>query len=275
MKEILTHLPNGARVLDLGCAAGSYDAAAIAAFTVRADLEPPAASAGACSVVADAARLPFRSRVFDAVICNHSVEHFAELNASLAEIGRVLKACGAVFISVPDASTFTDRVYRWLARGGGHVNRFESAAALARRVEQLAVVDPVATATLCTSFSFLNRRNTSPPRPKKIALFLWGLEKPLICLNALLRIVDRRWRTRTSVYGWALYFGRVAEPVGRWAATNVCVRCGQGHPSEWLIRRQAVRRRFWPWYECPVCGARNYFSRDEQFQHLRTEGPDT
>lgn len=78
------------------------------------------------SVLADAAALPFASASFDAVVANHSLEHFADLDGALGEIGRVLAPAGALYIAVPDATTFTDRLYRWLARGGGHVNRFSS-----------------------------------------------------------------------------------------------------------------------------------------------------
>ncbi len=63
--------------------------------------------------------LPFADRTFDAVISNHSLEHFEDLAGALGEIGRVLKPSGAVHIVVPDASTFCHRGYRWLARGGG------------------------------------------------------------------------------------------------------------------------------------------------------------
>ena len=54
----------------------------------------------------------------------------------LAEIGRVLKPPGALYIAVPDASTFGDRLYRWLTWGGGHVNAFTSARELAATIEQ-------------------------------------------------------------------------------------------------------------------------------------------
>ena len=43
---------------------------------------------------ADAAHLPFATASFDAVISNHSLEHFAQLDAALVEIGRVLKRPG-------------------------------------------------------------------------------------------------------------------------------------------------------------------------------------
>ncbi len=121
MHEILRALPPGSFVLDLGCAAGSFPSSSTAATVVRLDLEPrPSPN----SVRGDASQLPFADRTFAAVICNHSLEHFDDLHAALREIGRIIHPIGALFISVPDASTVTDKLYRWLARGGGHVNAF-------------------------------------------------------------------------------------------------------------------------------------------------------
>jgi SAM-dependent methyltransferase len=269
MEEILASLSGGARVLDLGCAGGSYDAKSVPAITVRVDLGPQDPSPGAFTVQADAARLPFRSAVFDAVICSHSLEHFESLSEALKEIGRTLNRQGALFFSVPDAGTITDKIYRWLARGGGHVNAFHSAAELAETVSRHASVPRVASRTLCTSFSFMNRKNRRAPAPRRMALFLWGFEGPLVLFNAALRTIDRWFRTRTCVYGWALYFGSVTGPVSTHTWTNVCVRCGQGHASGWLISQGAVSGSFFRRYRCPVCGAANFFTRDEKYGHLQ------
>jgi SAM-dependent methyltransferase len=77
-------------------------------------------------VQGDALHLPFPDSTFTAVISNHSLEHFDHLEGALHEIGRVVRPQGALFVSVPDASTFCDRLYRWLAKGSGHVNAFTS-----------------------------------------------------------------------------------------------------------------------------------------------------
>src|SRR5437588_12023292 len=117
MHEILQNLPPGSRVLDLGSGRGTFDAAAFeGVVTIRVDLERPQAPPPAF-IQADASRLPFAAGAFDAVICNHTVEHFVDLDLALKEIGRVVKPSGALFVSVPDASTLADRVYRWLGKG--------------------------------------------------------------------------------------------------------------------------------------------------------------
>jgi SAM-dependent methyltransferase len=268
MHEILKHLPAGARILDLGCAGGSFPADLTKALTVRFDKERPNARPDAHVVLGDAASLPFTSSVFDAIICNHSLEHFRDLRRSLEEIGRVLKPEGSLFISVPDGGTLCDRIYRWLARGGGHVNDFRSAETLAGMVSRFSSVPHKGTRTLCTSFSFMNRKNPHPPQPKRMILFFWGSEKFLVVFNAFLRLYDRWFRGRASVYGWALYFGNLREPIMHEASVNVCVQCGQGHPSNWLKSLSAVRGYPLRFYRCPTCSTFNFFVRDEWYKHL-------
>ena len=134
MQEILGSLSAGARVLDLGCQYGSFPAHYTQATVIRLDRDAPAAP-GARFVQGDAARLPFATDSFDAVIANHSLEHFDQLDDVLREIGRIVRGGGALFVAVPDADTLTDRLYRWIGKGGGHVNPFTDAAELARRIE--------------------------------------------------------------------------------------------------------------------------------------------
>jgi SAM-dependent methyltransferase len=265
--EILGHLHEGARVLDLGSKTGSYDAASTPALSVRLDLKPHRRAPPAEFVQGDAARLPFASRSFDAVIASHSLEHFENLKGALQEIGRVLKRDGALFVAVPDARTITDRIYRWVGRGGGHVNLFDSEEKLMEMLAWYSGLRPVAVKDLYSSMSFLNRHKDPGPRPKRWRLFFFGYQTPLAVANALLRIADRRLGTRASVYGWAFYLGNVGEQVESRPWTNVCVRCGAGHPSDWLEAVGAVGRwlgvRRW---RCPGCGAANYFTRDEEFE---------
>ena len=271
MYEILDHLPAEARVLDLGSNAGSFPAEAYRFTTVRVDMATPGRGAPAL-VQADAARLPFRSRAFDAVILNHSIEHFDNVKRALQEVGRVLKMEGAAFASVPDATTIADRVYRRVYRnGGGHVNLFNSPVQLAEMLSWYFRLPHVATRTLCSSFSFLNRGNTASSVVRRQMRFRGVPERLLALLTGLLRSLDRRLQTRSSVYGWAFYFGNVPEPVCPTAYTNVCIRCGQGNPSDWLARHGTVRKkwRLLEYYHCPACGAANVYTRDVEFGHLK------
>ena len=99
MHQLLRTLPVGSRVLDLGCAAGSFEFEGNSFSVVRIDLDRGALHSPN-SARADAARLPFRDAFFDVIISNHSLEHFENLPASLHEIGRVLKPKGAIYVAV-------------------------------------------------------------------------------------------------------------------------------------------------------------------------------
>ena len=209
MYEILKTLPAGSYVLDLGCADGSFRSNATAATVIRADRDAPRHTnddKGALRVQADAANLPFVPVSFTAVISNHSLEHFDALDDTLREIARIIsRDGGSLFVAVPDSSTLTDIIYRWLARGGGHVNAFTSAKDLARTIQNATGLPHVSTRVLCSSLSFLNRRNAPRPMPRRAMLLGAGYEWSLFAYAFLSRRLDRLLGWRTSVYGWALY----------------------------------------------------------------------
>lgn len=268
MGELLRGLPKGAMVLDLGRQAGSFPAAGCPLLVVRADLErellPPINS-----IQADSARLPFREKCFDAIVCNHSLEHFENLTDALSEIGRVIKPGGALYAAVPDATTITDRLYRWLARGGGHVNAFRSGPALASEIRRSTAMRHVGSRTLCTSLSFLNRRNCRSRLPRRAVLVGGGTQFSLALPTYFFRLLDRLVHTRTSVYGWALYFGSVELTAAKAVWKNVCIRRGSGHPSAWLKCCHLVRRFLClRLYRCPICRTLNLFTDDEHYRHL-------
>ncbi len=267
MEEILEHLPEGARLLDLGSRGGSFPAEAYLFRTVRVDIAEVLGTNGR-QVRADAASLPFPARSFDAAILNHSLEHFVDWKRAAQEVGRVIKREGAVFVAVPDATTLADRLYRKVYRkAGGHVNLFDRPAELAQTLSWYFGLAHVATWTLYCSFPFLNRRNMTDLSLRRQMRFRGLPERPLALVTGALRTLDRRLHTRTSVYGWGLYFGRVPEPMDLAPRTNVCIRCGQGHPSEWLVQLGLVRRRWrcLDYYHCPGCGAANVYTRDADF----------
>jgi hypothetical protein len=265
MHELLGRLPVEGRVLDLGCGNGSFDASGLQATVIGLDLEggstPPARF-----VRGDASGLPFAAGTFDAVVSNHSLEHVRDLDGCLSEMSRVLKSDGCVYVAVPDSTTLTDRLYRWLADGGGHVNPFTSAAELSRKIETATALPHCGTRTLCTSFSFLNRKLHRTPR--RLLLLGGGTQTSLLLGTYFLRLMDRFFGTRLIVYGWALYFGEGTESIERATWTNVCILCGAGHGSSWLLDEKRVFRRLLPFYRCPQCGTLNLFTRDEHYSHL-------
>ncbi len=265
MHEILRRLPRDSYVLDLGCATGSFDENATRAKCVRLDRDTPVQRhTSALIVQADAAKLPFRPGVFQAIISNHSLEHFDDLDGALRDMGRVIDPrAGSLYIAVPDASTITDRLYRWLGRGGGHVNAFTSAADLARIIERATGLSYVGTRTLCSSLSFLNRRTAVRPLPRRLLLLGGGHPWSLLAYTWISRRLDRLFHLRTSVYGWALYFGTIAELVDTRTSVNVCVLCGSGTSSVELATGSLVGSRWgFSIYRCPHCGTTNSFIED-------------
>ena len=248
MHELLTALPPGARVLDLGARSGSFETSRKDLAIFRLDLEIQTRRRSGSYVAGDAARMPFASGVFDLVVSSHSLEHFAELEATVREIGRVVRPGGGLFVAVPDAGTLTDRIYRWMGRGGGHVNAFRKPEDVIGIVERLTGLKHRGTRVLISSLSFLNARNIEGRRQRKLALFAFGSEHFLAVLVWLLRGVDRLAGTRLSHYGWSFYFGN-AEPGAADTWVNVCVRCGSGHPADSLPPSLI--------YHCPTCGGWN------------------
>ena len=270
MHEILDHLPNGARVLDLGCKGGSFAPSNYPHLVVIcADIEKPGSGQIGRFVQADAAALPFPPGCFDAIILNHCLEHFGRLKPALQEIGRCINRRGAIFVAVPDAKTVTDRFYRKLYyNSGGHVNLFNSDDDLSKMLSWYFGLPRVGTRVLCSSLLFLNRR-TNPTISVSRHITFRGVWEPLLVLaSAVFRLVDGHLQTRLSVYGWALYFGTVLESVDPTVRPNVCVRCGTGSPAEWLTHLGVVRKRwiFFKVYRCPGCGATNLFSRTAPFE---------
>jgi SAM-dependent methyltransferase len=262
MIHLIRNLPLGARVLDLGAGPGSFPVDRKDLLVVRVDLDRPHRLGSGSYVLADAARLPFAATSFDLVISNHSLEHFTALHATICEIGRILRPAGAIYIAVPDASTLTDHIYRWLGRGGGHVNPFRSPQEVSGLVTSLTGLPLDSTTVLFSSLSFLNAHNFVTPPPRRIALFAFGNEPFLAISIAFLRWFDRHCGTRLSRYGWSFRFGNVAgaEPAEVWI--NVCVRCGSGHSLAFLRQNAPLHKAagLFPAYRCPACGGFNFLS---------------
>lgn len=259
MHEILERLGPTDRVLDLGSRTGSFPATATRAVVVRLDLDPGPSS---CWVRGDARSLPFRDGCFAAVIANHSLEHFPNLDRCLDELGRVLRpAQGYLYVAVPDSSTVSDRFYRWLSHGGGHINAITNAVEFSDRLQRRCRVKLAATRLLHTSFAFANRNG--PVRwSRRIHLVGGGSEWSLRWFSIAARRLDAWLGTRVSVYGWAFYLGPLEAP-DEVASTNVCLRCGAAHVSEWLRALAVVKHRWWgSLFCCPECGAWNGFTDD-------------
>jgi SAM-dependent methyltransferase len=265
MLDLVKTLAPGSRVLDLGAGGGSFPSERSDLKVVRVDLRTPVPRASGVYAVADAAELPFISDCFDLAVSNHSLEHFLRLEETVREIGRVLRAGGVFYVAVPDATTLTDRIYRWLARGGGHVNAFRSPEEVVGLVERLTGLPHRTTRVLYSSLSFLNAHNFVTRPPRKIALFAFGHEGFLAVFTWILRVLDRVLGTRLSQYGWTFHFGGEATPAAAESWVNVCVRCGSGHSEAYLRKSATMHRAFvlLQTYRCPACGGFNLLTPEQ------------
>jgi ubiquinone/menaquinone biosynthesis C-methylase UbiE len=100
----------GKSVLDVGCGTAygcNILASAGASHVAGIDIALPALQHGrmrsaASLVCGDIASLPFPSGAFDVVTCFEVVEHVKEQRSLMAEIARVLKSEGMLFVSTPN-----------------------------------------------------------------------------------------------------------------------------------------------------------------------------
>ena len=276
--EILTHnLPESARVLDLGAGGGSFSYRSTPAGVIAIDLAfPDQAQDCFARVVADAGCLPLRDHSIDVVICNNTLEHFDRGHDTVLEIDRVLGSGGHLWVSVPNGFSFDDGLYRFVFKGGGHVNRF-TLSTLLHTVESGTHLSAQSYKTLYSGFVYL-----SPPPEEKLVHFPRRarvlsyfpprlLELGLLWFNYAVRLLDRYLPAQISQYGWGVVFRRRKEisPVRTGgisgleeipADLNVCFSCGSGHPESTLlpILKAFV---FWKSYSCPSCGKKNLFFR--------------
>lgn len=267
MYDWLSQLGKGQRALDLASAGGSFSLEDLECAVIAVDEDPetfrsaaPLARPRCARVAGRSQQLPLASASIDLAICNHALEHFVDLDAALAEVGRVLKPDGRLYVSVPNGYGLCDGVYRWVFEGGGHVNRFRRDD-LARLIESRLGLRLAQWRKLYSSFAYLHTiqplLDAPPPdlqdRLKRIArlprVFLKAAQKGLYVGT---RVTDRLLGTEFAVSGWALWFDRGSgPPIEDAPYVDVCLYCGCGQP------REAVRRLPRYSWQCPSCFARN------------------
>lgn len=209
-------------------------------------------------VRADSHHLPFADRCFDAVIAAHCLEHVDHLDPALSELKRVLKSRSALYVSVPDAATFTDRVYRWLYLGGGHVNAFVSQEHVARRIEAQTGLALCGVRTLYSGLHFLTRQRVKQ-LPRRRRYLFPGLPAPVVSLFASgLSLFDWLLGSRLTVYGWEMYFtaGGFLSPIDLEEEQQVCSSCGSAYAAGWL-RASGAARALGVAFRCPGCSSWN------------------
>jgi SAM-dependent methyltransferase len=268
LERWLEDFPPSEKILDLGCGAGSLPALLAAHHVTGVDVDLSAlryaSFPGAC---ADSRRLPFAGQTFDLVICHHSLEHVHDVPGTIREIRRVLRPEGRLFITVPDGWSFSDRLYRFLLCGGGHLQRF-TFENIVGEIESGTELHLAGWKELLSSFLFVDKRNFIPapqgalpgPLPRRMRwlgiLPSWLFSTMRMFLNLATRLMDRGFATKSSRYGWALAFIPVKTvPQVEAVSTNVCMLCGAGFDG------QPAERTAMLFYRCPHCSALNYLFR--------------
>ena len=117
----------GKRLLNVGCGTGGFNVAAERAgaqtWGIDASLDAVAIcglrrelGAGGRYSSAAAEALPFRDGAFDLVVCLSTLEHVADVKASLTEMVRVLGPGGALFLYAPSGWACYESHYKvaWL-----------------------------------------------------------------------------------------------------------------------------------------------------------------
>jgi SAM-dependent methyltransferase len=118
LHELVADVAPGIRVLDAGCGPGSWH------YTTRPDLRvvgfdikfppgPPAPASHVSVFRGDLARLPIRDAAFDLTLCHYVLEHVTELKLCCDELARVTRPGATLYLSVPRAAAFDDRLYRF------------------------------------------------------------------------------------------------------------------------------------------------------------------
>jgi SAM-dependent methyltransferase len=118
LHELIATAPAGARVLDAGCGPGSWRYGerpdlVVTGFDIKFPPGPPARAPHVGILRADLARLPLRDAAFDLTVCHYVLEHVTALAACCDELARVTKPGGILYLSVPRAASFDDRLYRF------------------------------------------------------------------------------------------------------------------------------------------------------------------
>jgi len=131
LRRFARELPPGARVLDLG---GGTGLLAGWMREVRPDLELVVADAsrgmlarvpeGIQAVHARAEALPFPDASFDAVVLGEALHHFADPEAALSEVARVLAPGGRLWVYDFDPRPLGGRLLRFLERLWGEPAAF-------------------------------------------------------------------------------------------------------------------------------------------------------
>ncbi len=266
LREVIDALPLGAQVLDAGCGPGSWPYAlrpdlVITGFDVKFPPGPPPRSDRVRVFRGDLARLPLKPDSFDLVVCHYVLEHVTELDACCDELVRVTRRGGTLYLSVPRAAAFDDRLYRFagyfakyalmkLKKRIEHQQRFDLPGVLERFRSR--GMEATAFAYVPAGFSWMNDPRTKPLQGAFTDALATLHRTSGVDLAADANFVLTFTRTGRIVTGAdARDTGHLPPPR---RVTHVCRACGE----------HAIVEAAPPWPErwtCPWCGEQNPFGR--------------
>ena len=271
MDNILRMLSPVQLVVDLGSGGGSFNYRNYRCRIVGIDINLDRGHLyrdgnRVCYVQSEATELPLATNSVDAFICNHIFEHLPKYRRALAEVDRVLKPTGMLWIAIPDGRSLNDAIYRYIFEGGGHVNRF-SRQQVVDEVERNTGLKVIQTNMLMTSFVYLKKPTAGqlvhfPERAKKLRYVpLWLNKVTLILLNTMLRIVDKLFDSRIGQYGWGFIFARQPTELDSLPSYfNVCWNCGSGQDAQYLRTLGRIRTVLGvKIFSCPCCHVQSIF----------------
>jgi SAM-dependent methyltransferase len=186
-----------------------------------------------------ASAIPEGAGSIDAVIANFAFEHFPDAIASLREIERVTRDGGRVWISLPNAGSFEDQLYRNLFSGGGHLQR----PALERFLRQVYA---------CTSLKLISYQElpagfTYLGESEALRHLTWAI------VDALRRSVGIDARSRSGY----IFVLQKFESAGTGFREHLrcCFQCGT--PDETALHSTSSSSGTEDWI-CVRCGSRNH-----------------
>ena len=163
--DIVRHFPSDGRVLDLGCGSG-WLSKHLAHYVGLDDRRDRSDGPGR-RVQADVHQpLPFRDGTFDGVIMKDVIEHLRDPFAPTAEVVRVLKPGGRVFVSAPDAQ-------RWMWDDYTHVRPY-TRKGMRRLLEDAGLrVERVGYESVTPGIGIISRWTRRKRRPRTFAALAW------------------------------------------------------------------------------------------------------
>lgn len=255
LHELIDAAPAGSRVLDAGCGPGSWRYGdrpdlRVIGFDVKFPPGPPARATHVGVLRADLARVPLRDAVCDLTVCHYVLEHVTALEACCDELARVTTTGGTLYLSVPRAASFDDRLYRFagyfakyvllkLGKRLEHQQRFDLETLL--RLFEARGFEIESLARVPAGFSWMN-----DPRTKRLQAPFTDL---LAAFHRATGLDLGRDANVVMTFRKTGVRGTRREPRTR-RITHVCRECGEHS----VLEPPAPAPKHWT---CPWCGKLN------------------